>query len=81
MFGGGGRQQQSGPKKVKPFKYPMKVTLEEVYNGKKTKIAVNRERYKVADGKNLKDAYKTCPKCKGTGRVTKMQQLGPGMYT
>ena len=46
MFGGGmgGRQQQRGPKKGKPVMHPLKCTLEEIYNGKSTKIAVNRER-------------------------------------
>jgi DnaJ family protein A protein 2 len=44
MFGGGGRRQESGPKKMKPMQHPLKVTLEEIYTGKATKIAVNRER-------------------------------------
>jgi DnaJ family protein A protein 2 len=45
MFGmGGGRRQQEGPKKMKPMQHPLKVTLEEIYLGKQTKIAVNRER-------------------------------------
>jgi len=52
-FGGGGRRQQAGPKKGKPVMHPMKLTLEEVYNGKTTKIAVNRERI--------------CAKCNGLG--------------
>jgi len=47
MFGGGGgrgQQKPRGPTKGKPAQYPLKVTLEEIYNGKQTKIAVNRER-------------------------------------
>jgi len=46
MFGGGGGrgQRPQGPKKGKPVQYPLKVSLEEIYNGKQTKIAVNRER-------------------------------------
>lgn len=46
MFGGGGGRQRGpqGPKKGKPVQYPLKVSLEEIYNGKQTKIAVNRER-------------------------------------
>lgn len=84
MMSGGGRQRgPQGPKKMKPFKHPLKVTLEDIYNGKKTKIAVNRERIcNKCNGKGGKDgAVKPCAPCKGRGMVTKMQQLGPGMYT
>ena len=36
MRGGGGRGQPKarGPQKGKPVQYPLKVTLEEIYNGK-----------------------------------------------
>lgn len=61
----------------------MKVTLEEIYMGKTTKIAVNRERICGAcNGRGGKEgAVQKCGQCKGRGQVTKMQQLGPGMYT
>ena len=85
MFGGGGRRgpQQSGPKKGKPVMHPIKCTLEEIYNGKKTKIAVNRERIcSKCDGLGGKEgAVQTCRTCKGRGIVTRMTQLGPGMYS
>ena len=57
MFGMGGRRgQPSGPKKGKPVMHPMKLTLEEIYSGKQTKIAVNRERICAkCDGKGGKD--------------------------
>ena len=45
MFGGGGRGgRQRGPQKGKSVQHAVKVTLEEIYNGKTTKIAVNRDR-------------------------------------
>ena len=76
MFGGGGRaqQQRRGPQKGKPVQYPLKVTLEEIYAGKKTKIAVNRERIcTVCNGIGGKEgAVQKCPDCKGRGMVTKM---------
>jgi len=85
MFGGGGGRGRpdAGPKKMKPFKHPLKVTLEDVFNGKKTKIAVNRERIcKKCAGKGGKEgAVQKCGSCKGRGMVTKMQQIGPGYYT
>lgn len=63
--------------------HPLKVTLEEIYKGKNTKIAVNRERICVkCDGKGGKEgAVKKCDTCRGRGQVTKMQMLGPGMYS
>jgi DnaJ family protein A protein 2 len=83
MGGGRGGQREQGPKKMKPFKHPLKVTLEDVFNGKKTKIAVNRERIcKKCTGKGGKDgAVQKCKGCQGRGMVTKMQQIGPGYYT
>ena len=57
MFGGGmpGRGPR-GPQKGKSVQHAIKVTLEEIYNGKTTKIAVNRDRL-CADcgGKGGKD--------------------------
>jgi len=63
--------------------HPMKLSLEDIYNGKSTKIAVNRERIcKDCNGLGGKEgACQTCPQCKGRGMVTKMVQLGPGMYS
>ena len=59
------------------------MTLDEVFKGKTTKIAVNRDRLcESCDGKGGKDgANSTCSACKGRGMVTKMQMLGPGMYS
>lgn len=84
MFGMGGRgRQEAGPKKMKPVQHPLKVTLEEIYSGKQTKIAVNRERICAkCEGKGGKEgAVQKCGTCKGRGMVTRMQMLGPGMYT
>jgi len=63
--------------------HPMKLTLEEIYAGKTTKIAVNRERICApCEGRGgAEGAIVSCPKCKGRGQVIRMQQLGPGMYT
>lgn len=80
---GGRRQQQAGPKKGKPVMHPMKVTLEEIYTGKTTKISVNRERICTkCNGVGGKEgAVQKCGTCKGRGIVTRMQMLGPGMYS
>ena len=85
MFGmGGGRGgERSGPKKGKPVMHPLKCTLEEIFNGKTTKIAVNRERIcQVCDGRGgAEGAVQKCTTCRGRGIVMKMTQLGPGMYS
>ena len=83
LCGGRGRQQQSGPKKGKPVMHPLKMTLEEIYNGKTTKIAVNRERIcQTCNGVGGKEgAVQKCTPCRGRGIVTKMTMLGPGMYS
>ena len=85
MFGGGGGRGRgpTGPKKGKPVMHPLKCTLEEIYNGKQTKIAVNRERIcQPCGGLGGKEgAVQKCTPCRGRGIVTKMTQLGPGMYS
>jgi len=81
--GGGGRGGPAGPKKGKPVMHPLKCTLEEIYAGKTTKIAVNRERICVpCKGLGGKEgAVQKCSTCRGRGMVTRMTQLGPGMYS
>ena len=86
MFGGGGRRGPGGPpqkKKGKPVMHPLKCTLEEIYNGKTTKIAVNRDRIcEACEGRGGKEgAVQKCTTCRGRGIVTRMTQLGPGMYS
>ena len=86
FFGGGmgGRGGgDSGPKKSKPVVHPLKCTLEEIYNGKTTKIAINRDRIcEHCNGLGGKEgAVQKCTTCRGRGIVTRMTQLGPGMYS
>jgi len=51
MFGG---KDNFGPKKTKSVIHPIKCTLEDLYNGKATKIRVIRDRIKTAgDSKTL----------------------------
>lgn len=57
------------------MQHPLKVTLEDIFMGKQTKIAVNRERIcGPCNGKGGKDgAVQKCSTCKGRGMVTRMQ--------
>ena len=81
LFGGRGRSGRQEPRKMKPIIKEIKVTLEELYNGKLKKISFQRQRTcEACDGKGGKDA-KQCTTCKGKGMVEKVMQLGPGFIT
>ena len=73
LFFGGGRSRggRAGPKKGPSINHPIKVSLEDLYNGKTVKLAVNR---KVIVGE-----VSECNQCNGQGAVVEIRQLGPGM--
>lgn len=57
--------------------------MEDLYNGKTSKIAVNRDRIcSACNGLGGKSgAVAPCKGCNGKGMKTTMQMLGPGMYS
>jgi len=71
--GGGGRRSSSGRRKGPSINHPLKVSLEDLYNGKTVKLAINR---KVIDGE-----VSNCSKCRGQGAVMEVRQIGPGMIS
>lgn len=71
MFFGGGRSRASGPKKGESVNHPLKVSLEDLYNGKTAKIAINRQ---VIVGE-----AKICNTCDGQGVVLELRQIALGM--
>jgi len=73
FFGGGGRRASRGPRKGPSVNHPLKVSLEDLYNGKTVKLAINR---KVIVGD-----VNECKKCHGQGATMEMRQIGPGMIT
>lgn len=74
FFGGGGRGRgRQGPKKGPSIQHPIKVSLEDLHNGKTVKLAINR---KVIVGDS-----KECASCNGQGVVMEVRQIGPGMLT
>jgi len=73
MFFGGSRGGRRGPRKGPSINHPLKVSLEDLYNGKTVKLAVNR---KVIVGE-----ARPCDKCDGQGVVMEIRQIGPGMIT
>jgi len=73
MFFGGGRGRSAGPRKGPSIQHPLKVSLNDLYNGKTVKLAINR---KVIVGESAE-----CDPCRGQGVVMEMRQIGPGMIT
>jgi DnaJ family protein A protein 2 len=73
MFFGGGRGggHARGPRKGPSVNHPIKVSLEDLYNGKTVKLAVNR---KVIIG----DA-KECERCGGRGAIMEVRQIGESL--
>ncbi|CAG8546978.1 30005_t:CDS:2 [Racocetra persica] len=78
-FGGSGghSRQRRGKDIIKPFS----VTLEDLYNGKTTRISLQRDVVcSLCHGKGSKSgATKKCHSCEGRGVKVAMRQIGPGM--
>jgi DnaJ homolog subfamily A member 2 len=77
MFGGGMRD--TGPKKARTIHHVHKVSLEDIYRGKISKLALQKSIICPAcDGRGGKEgAVKTCTGCSGAGMKTMMRQMGP----
>jgi DnaJ homolog subfamily A member 2 len=73
FFGGSGRRANRGPRKGPSVNHPLKVSLEDLYNGKTVKLAINR---KVIVG-DVTD----CERCQRQGAIMEVRQIGPGMIT
>jgi DnaJ family protein A protein 2 len=81
LSGRAGARQQEGPKKCQDTTHELKVTLEEIYNGSTKKLAISRTRNCVDCKGKGGDKVTVCSECRGNGRVKKLVQLGPGMYS
>lgn len=82
MFGGGfggGGMRESGPKKARPILHKHKVTLEDIYKGKTSKLALQKSVLcPGCNGRGGKEgAVKTCQGCEGRGVKLMMRQMGP----
>lgn len=77
MFGGGMRD--TGPKKARTIHHVHKVSLEDIYKGKISKLALQKSVIcQQCDGRGGKEgAVKTCAGCNGAGMKTMMRQMGP----
>ncbi|KDN47527.1 putative YDJ1-mitochondrial and ER import protein [Tilletiaria anomala UBC 951] len=79
FFGGGGGGRPSGPRKGKDLVHRVKVSLEELYVGKTTKLALQKHVLcGKCDGRGGKEgAVKACQGCHGRGIKVVLRQLGP----
>jgi len=79
FFGGSGASRQQGPRKSKDLVHRVTVTLEELYRGKTTKLALTRNVICIkCGGKGGKDgAVRTCNTCSGRGIKITLRQMGP----
>ncbi|TPX37585.1 hypothetical protein SmJEL517_g00472 [Synchytrium microbalum] len=78
--GGGGRSSRpSGPRRGKDMAHSLKVSLEDLYKGKTSKLALQKQVLCAkCDGKGGKEgASKTCGTCQGRGVRIVMRQIGP----
>ncbi|KAL9014144.1 MAG: hypothetical protein Q9173_001200 [Seirophora scorigena] len=77
MFGGGMRD--TGPKKARTIHHVHKVSLEDIYRGKVSKLALQKSIICPAcEGRGGKEgAVKSCSGCNGAGMKTMMRQMGP----
>uniref|UniRef100_A0A1I8BSU8 CR-type domain-containing protein n=1 Tax=Meloidogyne hapla TaxID=6305 RepID=A0A1I8BSU8_MELHA len=76
MFGGGSRRRK-GETTVQP----LGVSLEDLYNGKNSKLQLTKKALcKTCNGVGGKPgSVKRCEYCRGSGRVFATRQIGPGM--
>jgi DnaJ family protein A protein 2 len=79
FFGGAGGGRPRGPRKGKDLIHRVKATLEELYTGKVTKLALQKNVLcGKCEGRGGKEgAVKTCNGCNGQGVKVILRQLGP----
>ncbi|TFK55332.1 hypothetical protein OE88DRAFT_1732577 [Heliocybe sulcata] len=78
-FFGGGSSRPSGPRKSKDLVHRVHVSLEDLYKGKTTKLALTRNVICVkCNGKGGKEgAVRQCGTCSGRGVKITLRQMGP----
>ncbi|CAN6486618.1 unnamed protein product [Victoria cruziana] len=80
-FGGGGSSRGKRQKRGEDLIHPLKVSLEELYNGTSRKLSLSRNVIcSKCNGKGSKSgASMKCPGCQGSGVKVSIRQLGPSM--
>lgn len=75
-------KKNKGPKKTKSVMHPVGCTLEELYNGKTTRIKITRDRFcEKCQGKGGDGGESTqCGVCLGSGMILKQEMMGFGNF-
>jgi DnaJ family protein A protein 2 len=81
MFFGGGQGRSRGPPKGEDIVHQIKVSLEDLYNGKTVRLAISRKKpCGDCEGRGGKvGAERVCSDCNGRGARIQLRQIGPGM--
>ena len=81
FFGGGGPRGRRGPTKGEDVVHAVKVSLDDLYNGKTVKLAINRDKICTdCEGRGGKvGAERACSDCNGQGVRIALRQIAPGM--
>ncbi|RKO99905.1 hypothetical protein CXG81DRAFT_13870 [Caulochytrium protostelioides] len=80
MFGGGGGGRRQGPRRGRDMQHVLKVSLSDLYNGKTTKLALQKQILCPTCkgcGATSPNAVKSCQPCGGRGVRMIMRQMGP----
>ncbi|GAA0158658.1 chaperone [Lithospermum erythrorhizon] len=80
-FGGGGSSRGRRQKRGEDVVHPLKVSLEDLYNGTMKKLSLSRNVLcSKCNGKGSKSgASSKCSGCRGAGMKVVTRQIGPGM--
>ncbi|GMH10233.1 hypothetical protein Nepgr_012074 [Nepenthes gracilis] len=80
-FGGGGSSRGPRQRRGEDVIHPLKVSLEDLYNGATKKLSLSRNVIcSKCKGKGSKSgASMKCPGCRGSGMKVSIRQLGPSM--
>lgn len=77
-FGGGGGGGHRGPRRGQDIGHELRVTLEDLYNGKTKKMAIQRQVIcKKCDGRGGTGSAVKCSVCRGSGVQVRIQRMGP----
>lgn len=81
FFGGGGRRGPTGPRRGEDLVHPLRVSMEDLYNGKTCRLAINRDKIcEACEGRGgAEGCERECRDCDGNGVRIELRQIGPGM--